>query len=167
MECTQLIFKRCWSERDLKRFSLSLGMYFLCPHHELQGKWRSLDFGFLGKHLATALGATPNKIMKVTAMWKYRSYSEISSPPTDTQPHKSFMEAQQSVQIAVIAGSQPCYCFSVIQVISAAFMAITAWWSHKKKKKNTDMLSLLQLPSSAFPYTPGVIIQLWNFNYFL
>jgi len=47
-------------------------------------------------------------------MWKSRAYSEISSLPTDTQPHISFMEAQQSVQIAVIAGSQPCYCFSVI-----------------------------------------------------
>lgn len=128
-------------------------------------KWTPLDSGSPRKYLATALGATPNIIMKVTATWKYRSYSEINSLPTDTQPHISFMEAQQSVQIAVIAGSQPCYCFSVIQVISAAFMAITAWWSHKKKK--TDILSLLQLPSSAFPYTPGVIIQLWNFNYFL
>lgn len=92
-----------------------------------KGKERPLDSGSLGKYLGTALGANPNKIMKVTAMQKYRSYSKISSVPTDIQPHISFMEAHQSVQIAVIAGSQPCYCFSVIQVISAAFMAITAW----------------------------------------
>lgn len=37
------------------------------------------------------------------------------------------MEAQQSVQIVVFAESQACYCFSVMQVISEAFMAISAW----------------------------------------
>lgn len=112
-----------------------------------------------------ALVATSSEIKIVIAMWHFRSYSEKCFLLMNTQSRVSFVEAQQSVQIAVTARSEPYYCFSVMQVIGEAFMAATAWWSHKKRR--IGLLSSLKLFSSAFPFTPGIIIQLWNFNYFL
>lgn len=119
----------------------------------------------LEKYLVTALGATPEKLMKVTAVWKYRLHSEISLLPTDTQHHISFMETLKSVWVAVIAGSQPYYCFSVIQVISAAFMIISAWWSHKKTPNGHAFLtsaSQFSISMYSWGYNPIIKLQLFS-----
>ena len=161
MECFQLNF---WKMLNWKGFLF--GHEFSVFPLQAMGKVESSGSLFSWVIWKVAgLVATSNKIKMVTAMRHLRSYSEKCFLPVGTQSRVSFVEAQQSVQIAVTARSEPYYCFSVIQVISEAFMAATAWWSHKKRR--TGLLSSLQLSNWAFPCTPGIIIQLWNFNYFL